>query len=87
LTDDENTTQEPAAPLLDGEGAARLLGISPRTVEAWVRQRRIPFVKLGSGNRALTRFRPEALRAWIEAQEVPAAGAAEGNRAGSGGQA
>ena len=56
------------AALLDAEGAARLLGISPRTVQTWVRQKRIPFIKLGS----LTRFKAASLHEWLDAQEVKA---------------
>jgi excisionase family DNA binding protein len=61
--------------LLDTEEAARRLGISPRTVQTWVRQRRIPFVKMGT----LTRFRPAALEAWIQSQEVKAVGKTKGS--------
>ena len=57
-------------PLLDKAGAAALLNVSVRTVEAWIAQRRIPFVKLGSGARAAVRFRARALHEWIESQEV-----------------
>lgn len=59
-------------PLMDTEAAARLLGVSPRTVETWVRKRFIPHVKLGQGRgkAALTRFQPETLRDWIAARAV-----------------
>lgn len=63
-----------AEALLDTEGAARMLGISPRTVQGWVRQRRIPYVKLSEGRTGLTRFRPSDLRAWIAARVVEAEG-------------
>ena len=59
-------------PLLDKAGAAALLNVSVRTVEAWTAQRRIPFVKLGTGPRAAVRFRAQALHEWIEALEVKA---------------
>lgn len=72
----EQTTTMPNTaaeePLLDTDGAAALLCVSPRTVQAWVLARRIPFVKLGAGQRSLTRFRPAALRDWIASQEVQA---------------
>jgi excisionase family DNA binding protein len=58
--------------LLDTKSAAQLLGVSPRTIQAWVSEQRIPHVKLGVGRRSLTRFRPAALRAWIESQEIKA---------------
>ena len=63
-----------AGALLDTEGAARLLGISPRTVQGWVRQKRIPYVKLGEGRTGLTRFRPSDLQSWIAARVVGAEG-------------
>ena len=59
-----------AESLLDKAGAAALLNVSVRTVEAWTAARRIPYVKLGEGPRGAIRFRPSALRQWIEAQEV-----------------
>ena len=59
-------------PLLDKAGAAALLNVSVRTVEAWIAQRRIPFVKLGAGPRAAVRFRARALHEWIVSQEVKA---------------
>ena len=63
-----------AEALLDTEEAARMLGISPRTVQGWVRQRRIPYVKLSEGRTGLTRFRPADLRAWIAARVVAVEG-------------
>ena len=59
-------------PLLDKAGAAALLNVSVRTVEAWIAQRRIPFVKLGAGPCAAVRFRARALHEWIVSQEVKA---------------
>ncbi len=61
-----------AESLLDKAGAAALLNVSIRTVEAWTAAKRIPYVKLGEGPRGAIRFRPSALRQWIEAQEVKA---------------
>ena len=51
-----------------------MLNVSVRTVESWIAQRRIPFVKLGAGPRAAIRFRALALalHEWIESQEVKA---------------
>lgn len=60
--------------LVDKAEAARLLGVSPRTIEAWVARQSIPFVKLGEGKRSALRFRPSDLRAWIEARVVGAEG-------------
>ena len=63
---------EPQPPLLlNSQEVADLLGVSRRTVEGWVQQRRIPFVKLGTAGRgSLLRFRLDSLNAWIAAQEV-----------------
>ncbi len=72
-------------PLLDTEAAARLLNISRRTLEAWVRQRRVPYVKFGTAKNSPTRFQPAALRDWIEAQQImpaaPASKASPGQQA------
>lgn len=59
-----------AESLLDKTGAAALLNVSVRTVEAWTAARRIPYVKLGEGPRGAIRFKASALRQWIDAQEV-----------------
>ncbi len=58
--------------LLDKAGAAALLNVSVRTVEAWTAARRIPYVKLGEGRRGTIRFKASALRQWIDDQEVQA---------------
>ena len=42
-------------PLLKTEDVARLLGVSPLTVRAWVFQRLLPVVRLGRA----VRFKPE----------------------------
>ena len=55
-------------PLLDLRQAAQLLGITPRTLQEWVRMRKIPYLKIGK----LTKFRLSSLHIWIDAQEVRA---------------
>lgn len=71
--------------LIDTDAASALLGISPRTLQGWVRQKRVPFVKLGEGKGSLTRFRPASLRDWIKAQEIkPEEGQPEGETDGRG---
>lgn len=47
-------------------GAAPILGVSPFTVRAWVRERRIPFYRCG---RRLVFSRKE-LEAWLAAHRV-----------------
>ena len=64
----ETQTSAGLEPLLSPDEAASVLGISRRTLEGYVRARKIPFVKLGH----LTKFRPQTLRQWIEAQEQQA---------------
>jgi excisionase family DNA binding protein len=68
MAEDKRETLEP---LLTVTEAALALSVSKRTIEKWVLERRIPFVKLGGAGRGTSlRFRPEALREWIEAQEI-----------------
>lgn len=51
-----------SGPLLSLEDAARHLGVSPSWVRQRVRERDIPYVRLGR----LLRFRPEDLEAWLD---------------------
>ena len=56
----------------DGEGllckreAAKLLNVSPRTVDLWLKQRRIPYMKLGNTKGSLVRFKRSDLDAMLE---------------------
>ena len=71
----ESSTEPMTEPMLvDKDEAARLLGVSPRTIEAWAAARKIPSVKLGQGKRSPLRFRPADLRAWIAARVVAVEG-------------
>ena len=54
--------------LLPIEKVARLIGIKVSTVRAWIRQRRIPFIKVGDS----IRFSPKAIYNWVEAHKKPA---------------
>jgi excisionase family DNA binding protein len=57
--------------LLDSSEVAAMLGVSRRTLEKWVQQKKIPHVKLGTAGRgSLLRFRLDSLNAWIKSQEV-----------------
>jgi excisionase family DNA binding protein len=60
-------TERPAEALLDVHAAAELLGVKPRTLQQWVWQGKVPYVRLGP---RMTRFRPEALREWVLAREA-----------------
>ena len=57
-------------PLMDLIEAAAFLGVSRGTLQNWVWQKRVPYVKLGPGRGSLTKFRPESLRAWVASREV-----------------
>lgn len=61
---------EPAEPLMNLTDAAAYLGVSRSTLQNWVWKGRVPYVKLGAGRGALTKFRPESLRAWVATREV-----------------
>jgi excisionase family DNA binding protein len=54
--------------LLNVKEAATRLGISPLTMRAWIRQRRLPFVKLG--RRVL--LSPQDVQRFIEANRIEA---------------
>lgn len=63
---------EPKAPsalprLLDINGLAEHLGVTPRHVRRLVAERRIPFVKWGH----LIRFDPDEIALWLERARVP----------------
>jgi excisionase family DNA binding protein len=52
--------------LTDIRGASEMLRVSPHTLRKWIRQRRLPVVRLG---RAI-RFDPRALERFIERNTV-----------------
>ena len=63
--------QDEPGRLLNTAEVAHLLGVSKRTVEKWVSQKRTPYAKLGTAGRgSLSRFRLDSINAWIAAQEV-----------------
>ena len=41
------------------------LGVSPKTIYAWVASGKLPYVKLGSS----VKFRPSAIREWLKNRE------------------
>jgi excisionase family DNA binding protein len=55
-------------PLLDTDGVAEVLGITPRHVRRLVAERRIPFFKVGR----FVRFDPGELDVWLDLQRVDA---------------
>ena len=58
--------------LLDKAEAAEFLHISPRTLDAYMRQRRIPYYKLGRGRNAVVRFKRADLEAILDTYRVDA---------------
>jgi excisionase family DNA binding protein len=58
--------------LLDKSEAAKFLHISKRTLDGYMRQRRIPFYKLGRGRNAVVRFKQADLEAILATYRVDA---------------
>jgi excisionase family DNA binding protein len=54
-------------PVLDKPETAAFLGIKPRTLDEWMRRKRIPFSKLPSG---AVRFRRDQLIEFLKKYEV-----------------
>lgn len=48
--------------------AAKALGVSPRTLWQWTKDKRIPHVQVGTGRRQLTLYPADALRHWLAGQ-------------------
>ena len=53
-------------PLLDVDGVAEALGVTPRHIRRLVAERRIPFFKVGK----FVRFDPGELDVWLDQQRV-----------------
>ena len=53
--------------LWDKQEVADYLGVKIKTIDMWVSQRQIPFIKVGS---RLVRFKPEKIEEWLEKQSV-----------------
>ena len=69
------TTENTHSPLaLRPRDAARMRGVSPRTLWGWTRADLIPCVRVGTGNRKTVLYPVADLRAWLARQ----AGAAKG---------
>lgn len=52
--------------LLDINQLVEMLNIKKKTIYKWVRQRKIPYIKLGG----LIRFDPEEIEKWIGSKKV-----------------
>ena len=55
--------------ILNKKGASEFLQVSPRTIDDWMRKKRVPFSKLPSGT---VRFRRDQLIAFLAKHEVAA---------------
>ena len=58
--------------MIDKRQAKDILGLSLPTINRLVSQRKIPFYKLGLGEKSAVRFKPSDLRKWLEAFRVDA---------------
>ncbi len=61
-----DNTQPPLA--LRPRGAARMLGVSPRTLWGWTRDKLIPCVRVGTGKRRTVLYPVADLQAWLSRQ-------------------
>ena len=52
--------------LLTADEVAQTMGVSPSTVRGWVREKTIPFLKLGPRKKGAVRHDPDALNQWIK---------------------
>lgn len=53
--------------LLNKKQLAEYLGLKAYTIDSWVSQRRIPYIKLGK----CVRFDPDEIEEWLQRQKVP----------------
>jgi excisionase family DNA binding protein len=56
----------PSAPLLNVADVARLLSVSPRTVQLWAKQGVLTCFRLG----AVVRFDPDDVRRFVEEKKI-----------------
>lgn len=52
--------------LLTAEEVGEALRVKPSTISRWVQQKRIPYVKFGTGKKSIVMFNPKRLNRWIE---------------------
>ena len=62
-----SNVQESKVRMVDVDGVAAYLSLSPHTIRDWVKKGRIPFVKLGRA----VRFDLKELESWVESKKVP----------------
>jgi excisionase family DNA binding protein len=56
--------------LLNVDEVAEILNVSTSTIRVWVLEKKIPFVKFGSGRGGLVKFNPVSLNDWIDCHSV-----------------
>jgi predicted site-specific integrase-resolvase len=69
-----DNTQPPLA--LRPRDAARMLGVSPRTLWGWTRAGIVPCVRVGTGKRKTVLYAVSELQAWLTEQAAAAKGGA-----------
>lgn len=73
-----DNTQPPLA--LRPRDAARVLGISPRTLWGWTRAGIVPCVRVGTGKRRTVLYPVAVLRAWLDQQTAAGKGVSNAPR-------
>lgn len=67
----ERVTEANGKEYLTREQVAELIGISARTVDRWVAERKIPFLRLPKrGSRSPVRFHTSRIFQWLDGLEV-----------------
>lgn len=56
--------------LLNVNEVAEALNISTSTIRVWVLEKKIPFVKFGTGRGGLVKFNPVSLNDWLDCHSV-----------------
>jgi excisionase family DNA binding protein len=59
-------------PLLDYAGAAEYLGFTEKFMRRLVKEKRVPYVKMGPSKTSRVYFDPDVLDTWVESNTVPA---------------
>lgn len=54
--------------MIDKKGVAEMLGVGVRTIDRWMKDRKIPYSDLNG----IIRFDPEKIRMWLSRKEVRA---------------
>lgn len=52
--------------LLTAQEVGEVLRIKSKTIMKWVYEQKIPFIRFGTGQKAIVRFSPQHLNNWLE---------------------